>query len=196
MAELCDPKGDWGSTPPSSPFRPELTRSDRLAAMTWSIEERRGWLFPPVSGVVDEIDLAFLDPSDADDRGLLVAFEHPEHDRAREDEEVIAHGGTPSRRLHLTIHEVVANQIWDGNPEDTWRTAERLTGLGYDRHEVLHMLGSAVGAEIWRALSEESLHEPDLMAEQLAALPESWEAQRQSLAQQHDRQRRPRRGRH
>ncbi len=137
---------------------------------------------------MDGIDLAFLNPSDADDRSLLIAFEHPELDRAREKgiEEVVVDGETIRPGLHLTIHEVVANQIWDGNPEVTWRTAERLTGLSYDRHEVLHMAGQVVAEEIWAALREERLHTPELMAAGLAALPESWEALR-NRPNRHDR---------
>ncbi|MFQ5968211.1 MAG: hypothetical protein ACE5MI_11470, partial [Acidimicrobiia bacterium] len=50
--------------------------------MTWTVEERRAWAFPPTEGVVDGIDLAFLDPADPDDRSLLIRFEHPEFEEA------------------------------------------------------------------------------------------------------------------
>ena len=47
--------------------------------------------------------------------------------------------------------------------------------LGYDRHEVLHMLCNAASDEVYAAMNGET--PPDALAA-LAALPESWEAQR------------------
>jgi hypothetical protein len=146
--------------------------------MVWGTEERRSWLFPPVSGMVDGIDLAYLDPSDPDDRHLLVAFEHPEFKESIESgcQEIVVDGQVMSPTMHVTLHEVVANQIWDGEPEVTWRTAERLTALGYERHVVLHMIAWVVGLEIRESLLNRRLHRPDLMVDALGRLPASWEA--------------------
>lgn len=148
--------------------------------MTWSIADRRSWLFPPVSGVVDAIDLADLDPADSEDRQLLIAFEHPKLDEAIGSgvQEVVVDGQVMSPTMHLTLHEIVANQIWDGEPDVTWRTAERLTELGYERHDVLHMIAWVVGLELRESLKNRRLHRPDLLAERLEGLPASWEALR------------------
>jgi hypothetical protein len=54
-------------------------------------------------------------------------------------------GGQPmDPRLHLTIHEIVAAQVIDGDPPEVLATARRLVELGRDHHEVLHVLGSVV----------------------------------------------------
>ena len=56
----------------------------------------------------------------------------------------------------------------------------RLRGLGYGRHEILHMLAAAMAPQLWGALHDQ--HEYDLEAHRaaLAALPESWERARPS----------------
>jgi hypothetical protein len=117
-----------------------------------------------------------LDPNDADDRALLIAAAHPELDTDAETALLDGHEINP--RLHLTIHEIVANQILDDGPPEVWATAQRLRKLGYGRHEVLHMLGAAMTPQLWDTLQNQ--HEYDLEAHRaaLAALPESWERAR------------------
>lgn len=97
-----------------------------------------------------------------------------------------------SPTLHLSLHEIVANQIWDGEPEVTWRTAERLTAVGYERHDVLHMIVWVVGVELQESLRDRRLHRPDLFAKGLKGLPASWEALRPDSSHGS----RKRRGRH
>jgi hypothetical protein len=82
-------------------------------------------------------------------------------------------------RLHLTVHEIVAAQLADEDPPEVWATAQRLRRLGYGRHEILHMLGAAMSPQLWSALHEQ--REYDLAAHRaaLAALPDSWERERQ-----------------
>jgi hypothetical protein len=65
-------------------------------------------------------------------------------------------GGKPVRsRLHLSMHEIVANQLWDDEPPQTRQTARRLLALGYERHDVPHMLGSVVAGEVWQVRRED-----------------------------------------
>jgi hypothetical protein len=47
-------------------------------------------------------------------------------------------------RLHLAMHQVVANQLLAGDPPETWRTVQHLAGLGYDWHNIMHMIASQV----------------------------------------------------
>jgi hypothetical protein len=55
-------------------------------------------------------------------------------------------GGKPvSPRLHLSMHKIVANHLWDDEPPQTRQTARPLLALGYERHDVPHMLGSVAG---------------------------------------------------
>ena len=117
-----------------------------------------------------------LDPTDADDRALLIAAAHPELDTAAETALVEGHEINP--RLHLTIHEIVATQIVDDDPPEVWATAQRLRKLGYGRHEVLHMLGGAMTPQLWGALQNEREYDPEAHRAALAALPESWERAR------------------
>ncbi len=55
-------------------------------------------------------------------------------------------------RLHIAMYEIVTNQLWADDLPEMWLTAKRLTSAGYERHEVLHMLGSVVSGQVWGAL--------------------------------------------
>jgi len=142
-----------------------------------SDEERYVFATPPMDGHLEEIDLAFLDPSDEDDRHFLILAEHPELQRAIRDEQKEIRLGNQiiNPTLHITMHEIVANQLWANNPPEVWETAQRLVADGYERHEVLHMLCSVASGEVFDALKHEQPHDPDRMRAALDALPGSWE---------------------
>jgi hypothetical protein len=145
-----------------------------------SFGERGEWLFPYRVEVIGDIDLALLDPEDEDDRRILIEADHPELAEAIEEEKLgpFDVDGEVNPRLHLAVHEVVANQIWADEPAVTWATAQRLTEQGYERHEVLHMLASAVAKQLWATMSEGRPLDVDAFSAALDALPESWEAER------------------
>jgi len=130
---------------------------------------------------MDDLDLSLLDPSEESDREVLFLAEHPELWEAIEDEvdEIVLDGNVMSPRLHIALHQVVANQIWHDDPPEMWTTAQRLTSAGYERHEVLHMLGSVVSGDIYNALSSKLSYNLARTRRQLEALPDSWEALRQ-----------------
>lgn len=52
------------------------------------------------------------------------------------------------------MHEIVATQLWEGDPSEVWDTALRLRDAGYERHEIFHMLGRPVTDQIWAAWHE------------------------------------------
>lgn len=142
---------------------------------------RRAFAAPPASGSFGEIDLALLDPRDPDERRLLIEAEHPELAEALEgggDDVLVVDGEEMNPRLHLTIHEVVATQLWENDPPEAWQTARRLLELGYERHEILHMLGSALVPQLWRVLADRKPADHEAYLRDLAALPGSWERQR------------------
>ena len=143
-------------------------------------EERRRFVCPPARGQFEEIELSLLDPADPDDRRFLIEAEHPELVRALQEDrdEIVLHGQQMSPRLHVTLHEIVANQLWDDDPPEAWRTARRLLDLGYERHEILHMLCSAMATEIWGVLHEDRPADHERYVRALEQLPESWEAGR------------------
>ena len=143
-------------------------------------EVRRAFAVPPAHGTYDDIELAWLDPSDPDDRHILIEAEHPELQAAlrSERDEIVVAGEPMNPRLHISIHEVVANQLWDDDPPEAWETAQRLLAAGYDSHEVLHMLGSVVSGEIYEVMTERRPADVARMRAAFAALPDSWEAMR------------------
>ena len=140
-------------------------------------QDRRDWLFPPSDAVVDGVELGWLDPHDEGQRRLLLFADHPELAPAIEDgdDQIVLDGVEMSPTLHITMHDIVANRILDQEDTQWWGTAQRLVSLGYDRHEVLHMLCNVVSDEVYAAMNGETPAEP---AGALAALPESWEAMR------------------
>lgn len=151
------------------PARPNANDAERLA-----------FAIPPIDDSPDWIEVELLDPADPDDRALLFRAAHPDLDAAITDgrETAVVDGQEINPRLHLAIHEVVANQLIGGDPPEVWATAQRLRRLGYDRHEVLHMLGRAMSGELWEALQGRSGYDHAAHVAALEALPDSWERQR------------------
>jgi hypothetical protein len=132
---------------------------------------RLAFAIPPI-----DPPLEHLDPADEDDRSVLLAAAHPE--LGRDAETVIVGGQEMNPRLHLVMHAIVAKQLADLDPPEVWDAARRLRRLGYPRHEILHMLGTAMGDQLWHAMHEQRDYDPDAHAAALAALPGSWERQR------------------
>jgi hypothetical protein len=143
---------------------------------------RRSFTCPPQTGKFRGIDLDDLDPDDPDDRRFLILAEHPVLQKAIDNEitEIELHGHTINPELHIAVHEVLANQLWDDNPPAAWQTAQRLLEIGYDRHEVLHMLTSVVSDQLWQVLHENRPSDPERYDALVRALPESWEADRRA----------------
>lgn len=137
-------------------------------------EARRLWAIPSMSGELDGMNLALLDPAEEDERRILIEAEHPELARALRSgrRELRVAGQTINPVLHVALHQVVAQQIWDDDPRETWLTAQRLTKAGHDRHKVLHMLMSVVGEDIRRAIAGEPQRSQAEVAEAFAALPD------------------------
>ena len=141
---------------------------------------RRTFAVPGASGVFREVDLALLDHADPDDRRILLEAEHPEFADAleRNDELVNIDGEEVNPRLHLTLHEIVVEQLWKDDPPEAWRTAKRLLAAGYERHEILHMLGSALVPQLWRAAAKGETSSREEYVNALSRLPRSWEGTR------------------
>lgn len=151
-------------------------------------EERRQFACPPARGRYRGIEFEYLDAADPDERRILIEAEHPELHRAlrRRDDEIIVGGAPINPRLHIAMHEIVANQLWDDDPPEVWETAKRLTALGYERHEVLHMLGSVAAREVWRVLDAGPPSDPARYVASLADLPESYFALAEEPPRDHD----------
>ncbi len=160
-----------------------------------SERERRWFAVAPAEGEVDGIDLARLDPADEQERRLLIEAEHPELRRALGDgrHEIRVGHDVINPRLHIAMHEIVANQLWADDPPEVWATAQRLVGAGYERHEVLHMLASVVSGEVFEIIRHDQAHDIDRVRKALAALPGEWEQRRADLPAERHRNRAERR---
>lgn len=132
------------------------------------------------------MELSLLDRDDENDRRILIEAEHPElHVALRSGRREIHRSGTTmSPALHITMHEIVANQLWADDPPEMWETAQRLLKIGYDRHEVLHMLASVLSDEVFQMLRQHEPHERERVRTALAALPESWEEHRAAISEE------------
>ena len=142
--------------------------------------DRHEFACPRRDGPFGDLDLASLDPADQDERLLLILSEHPELARAinKHRDEVIDRGQRINPRLHIAVHEIVANQLWNDDPPEVWQTAQRLRAAGYARHEILHMIGSALSSEMWNVLQEGEPADTARYVRALENLPGSWEAMR------------------
>jgi hypothetical protein len=73
--------------------------------------DRRSWALPRAHGTYRGLDLG-LDPGDEDDRAMLIEALHPEFaDALQGEDDVIVGGETVNPRLHVAMHQVVANQL-------------------------------------------------------------------------------------
>jgi hypothetical protein len=139
------------------------------------VTTRRRFAVPPLPADVGA-DAEGLHPADPADRALLIRLAHPEIDAALRQgrDEIEVEGRPVNARLHLAMHEIVAAQLWDGEPSEVWGTAERLTRAGFEHHVVLHMLAGAMSGQIWGALHERRTYDRDVHVAALRALPASW----------------------
>ena len=120
------------------------------------------------------------DLEDPDVRAVAIRADHPELDRAlREGREAVLVDGEPmNARLHLTIHQVLATQLADDDPPEVYLTACRLLGLGYERHEVLHMLAAPIAEQIHATVQGGEGYDRERHLAALQALPGSWQRRR------------------
>ena len=141
-------------------------------------DERRLFVVDP--DALTALDLKIEQLSDPDVRSVVIRHEHPEFEEALKEgrREIEGRDGPMNPRLHLTMHEIVATQLWDDSPPEVWDTAARLLDAGYERHEILHMLARPVTEQIWGALHDERPYDHERHVAALQALPGAWERER------------------
>ena len=144
--------------------------------------ERRRFVADP--DVLAALEMRVSDLADPDARSFVIRHEHPEFEAALNEDldEVDVGYGRINPRLHLAMHEVVATQLWDDDPPEVWETAMRLRHAGYERHEILHMLGRPVTDQIRAALHDHRPYDSARHVAALQALPGSWERERVALS--------------
>ena len=137
--------------------------------------DRRSWVMPAGHGTYQGLDLELLDPADENELAFLIEAQHTELDNALWREEKVIVGGEPfNPRLHIVMHQVVANQLLADDPPETWQTVQRLASLGYDWHNVMHMISALVGDDVHRAMTEQRPFDPGDYARRLNGLPGDW----------------------
>ena len=161
------------------PASQETPRFAEEATDCWFDEpepgDRRSWAVPPAHGICQELDLQLLDPGDEDERALLIEALHPEFaDALQGEDDVIIDGEPVNPRLHVAMHQVVANQLLANDPPETWQTVQRLAGRGYDWHNIMHMIASLVTEDVYGVLQEHRKPDPAAYARRLSELPGDW----------------------
>ena len=137
--------------------------------------DRRSWAAPSGYGTYQGLNLELLNPADEDERTFLLEAQHSEFEDALHNDEEMVVGGEPfSPRLHIALHQIVANQLLADEPHETWQTVERLAGLGYDWHNIIHMIAAIVSDDLYRAMNEHRPFDPDDYARRLDQLPGDW----------------------
>ncbi|TNC27401.1 hypothetical protein [Amycolatopsis alkalitolerans] len=100
--------------------------------------ERRQFAVPSVYTEIagEEVE---LDPSDPEQRRLLVIGEHPDFQEALAEDEL-----DEESFLRVTAHTTVVDQLWEDEPAEVWQAAQRLRGRGLERTEVLDELATVL----------------------------------------------------
>ncbi len=160
---------DPDNTSPVLGFLDDVDLTDPETAN--ALLKRRLFAMPYVGGRLGDEEFDRLNPSDPDERRLLIEMEHPEYYDALRDPAFDGEIDGVSPTLHIAAHEIVANQLWADDPPGVWQAAQRLTRLGHDRHAVLHMLASVAMGQVHAALMKRELFDPEAYQAALDALP-------------------------
>jgi hypothetical protein len=137
--------------------------------------DRRSWAIPSGHGTYQGLDLELLHPDDENELTFLIEAQHAEfEDALRSQDEVIVDGKPFSPRLHVAMHQVVANQLLADHPPETWQTVQRLIGLGYDWHNIMHMISALVTEDVYGVMKEHREFDPADYSRRLDKLPGDW----------------------
>jgi hypothetical protein len=122
-------------------------------AVNEDLAERRAWVVPRAHSEMHDLNLAFLNPADDGEQRYLILAEHPDLWQLIEDgvDEIDVDGEPMNPRAHIEGHAAVAEQLWNGQVPEAWRAVDRLLGLGYDRHLILHLLGMVLTRSLWHS---------------------------------------------
>jgi hypothetical protein len=140
-----------------------------------AVGDRRSWAMPSGHGSYRGLELELLDPADEDELMLLLEAHHAElADALGSGEEMIIGGEPFSPRLHLAMHQIVANQLLADDPPETWQTVQRLAGIGYDWHNIMHMIARVVSDDVYGAINEHREIDHADYVRRLERLPGDW----------------------
>ncbi|HKS48119.1 MAG TPA: hypothetical protein VJT49_24015 [Amycolatopsis sp.] len=95
---------------------------------------RRQFAIPSVHTEIGDEEVE-LDPSEPEQRRLLVLGEHPEFQHSLGEGDI-----DEETFLAVAAYTAIADQLWDNEPQEVWQAAQRLTDSGLERTEVLDTL--------------------------------------------------------
>lgn len=132
--------------------------------------DRRAFVVPHRSAVIDGERVDGLDPADPDERSLLIQAEHPEFAEYQADSSWQGEIDGTNPRFHITMHEVIANQLWADEPPEAWQAAKRLREQGMERHDILHELAGVMAEHMQPTLLRGEPFDEDAYRRALARL--------------------------
>lgn len=186
------PPGRGGRTQPGSaqpprprwlravPDEPDEVRASRREPATSAFDDPdlsspKSWALPAARGRYRGIELSELDPADADDLTILIEAQHPEfEDAIRESTDAVIGGRTVNPRLHVRMHRAVLSQVLATDPPEAWATVQRLAGLGYDWHTIIHMIMSVLSRDRESLMSSQVPLNTARYGRRLSKLPGDW----------------------
>jgi Domain of unknown function (DUF1841) len=138
--------------------------------------DRRSWAAPAAHGTYQGVNLELLDPHDEHELAFLFRAQHLEWEEAFESgQEILNDADEPTNpRLHIILHVVIANQLLADDPPETWQTVQRLAALGYDWHNVMHLIMGPASESVYRTLAQQQPFDRADYVRQLAELPGDW----------------------
>jgi hypothetical protein len=159
--------------------QPELDLASDEAPTFWFddpvADDRQSWAMPAGHGSYRGLEVELLDPGDEDELILLLDAQHAElADAVDSGQAMIVEGEPFSPRLHLVMHQIVANQLLVDEPPETWQTVRRLAGRGYDWHNVMHLIARLISDDVYGAVKERREIDPADYARRLQRPPADW----------------------
>jgi len=139
-AVLCALRAHALLAAPPPPPLPEPRSRPGLRA------ERASAVLPPVPGGAPP----YLDPTEEDGRTELIRLAHPELVAAIDagEEIVVIDGEAVNPRLHLLMHQAVADRLLHDDPPEDWLAFGALLERGVDAHEAQHAVGRRLVEEM------------------------------------------------
>jgi hypothetical protein len=110
----------------------------------------------------EELD---LEPTDPQQRRLLVIGEYPEYHEAIAAE---TFDGQPREELELRVN--IVDQLWDNEPAELWETAQRLLEAGLERDQILTRLAEVFNKQLRPDENDEITYDIDEYREALAVV--------------------------
>jgi hypothetical protein len=128
-----------GDVESASPYLADTDLADK--AEIHDVLQRRMFAVPHLSARIDGEQFDYFNPGDPDDRTFLIQSEHPEWHALLRDPSFEGEVDGVNPRLHLVMHEIITNQLWDNDPPEAWLAAKRLLAAGVERHDAFHEIG-------------------------------------------------------